>query len=300
MMEYFKYRPPGSYSSEVPPLQPIRYTERSESQITVSLFGGLRFGDPNRGQRIYMEYSIPHELLQWISGDAPSQSTDEGLRIMLVCPVITLSGNREILNEIAGTKDIGSINLIIGKAGFSRGVTTQPGNSMYGFQLSRIISPRVFLDAEMSTIYWSDSRPRDYHILKDYELGLWWDRLTVDGRIWEFNLGPTVSVLGESGPQLSVGVSAGIRRQREFWDYDTKGWNLSLFWDTPPDNPGVQVDGILGLKLVFALSRSPTAVRAQIGFADKVWRITSGELKSMIDTSGYRLALLIPLGGLYK
>lgn len=295
-MDYFKYRPPGSYTSEVPPLQPIRYTKRSETQITVSLFGGVRFGDPNQGQCIYMEYTIPHELLAWISGDAPSQSTDGGFRILAVYPILHFTGDRERRNDTGRTMDIGGVNLMVGKAGFGGGISAQPGNSMYGSQLSRIINPRVFLDAEVSTIYWRDFQPRDYHTLPDLELGLWWDRLIIDGRIWEFSIGPTVSVLGGSGPQVSVGVFAGIRRQREFWDYDTTGWNLSLPWDTPPESPGVQVYGLLGLKLVLALSQSPTSMRAQIGFADKRWEITPGERRNLIDTSGYRFALLIPLG----
>jgi hypothetical protein len=303
-MDYFKYRPPAIpgpgeiliYPPERPSLEPIRYTKRSETQITVSLFGGLRFGRPNRGQCIYVEYSIPHELLEWIGGDAPSQSTDGGFRILAVYPILHLTGDRERRNDTGRTMDIGGVNLMVGKAGFGSGIRTQPGKSMYGFQLSWIIKPRVFLDAEVSTIYWRDFQPRDYHTSSDLELGLWWDRLVIDGRIWEFSIGPTLSVLRGSGPQASIGVFAGIRRQREFWDYDTTGWNVSLPWDTPPASPGIQVDGLLGLKLVLALSQRPTAVRAQIGFADKRWEITPDERRNLIDTSGYRFALLIPLG----
>ena len=279
----------------VPPPPPA---ERRETQLTASLRIGVPLGDPDEGRGIYADYTLPHSLFRWIDGNAPSRSSDSGLRVVVVHSFISVPGNKGKGSDEAGAADKGRVYFMVGSAGLGNSLSRWHGESLFGLQMSWKLVTGLGLDAEVVTVDWKDGKFRSRDISPNllYAYWGWWftGRMLVDGRIWEASIGPTYSPTRGLGPQVAIGVFAGIRRQEEHWKFNIEDWSY-FPPEALPGSPGIQVEGLLGLKLIAALSSRPNAIRAQISLARKRWQISPDEPNNAVETDGYRIAFLIPI-----
>ncbi len=282
----------GGYVPLPPP------AERRETQLTASLRIGLPLGEPNEGRGIYADYTLPHSIFQWTGGNAPSRSSDSGLRVVIVHSFNSVPRINEKNSDESGDTDTRRVYFMVGSAGLGSSPSRWHGESLFGLQMSWKLVTGLGLDAEVVTVDWKDGKFRSRDISPNllYAYWGWWftGRMLVDGRIWEANIGPTYSPTRGLGPQVAIGVFAGIRRQEERWTFNIEDWSY-FSPEALPDSPGIQVEGLLGLKLLAALSSRSNAVRAQISLTRKRWQISPDEPNNAVETDGYRIVFLIPI-----